>query len=283
MGRVTARRPAVRLDGSQRSERPDTLVVEEPLELRVAEGATTVTMRTPGDDIDLASGFLATTGVAARAADIAEMRYCAGVDENGANTYNVLDVALSASAGAAQPQASAQHNPSPGGSCGPFAQPGVGAAGTAAPYEVATDPVTIPSDTLAGLPDRARSARRVLAHSDGLHFAGVFTPAGGLVCLREDIDARNAVDKAVGWALREARLPLRGHTLVLSTRASLELTRKALLAGVPALTADSAPSAPAVDLADEHGMTVIQVSGGTCLNVYTGAHRVGPSRSRGNG
>lgn len=275
LGRVTARRPAVRLDGGKRSERPDTLVVEEPLELRVAGRATTVTMRTPGDDVDLASGFLATAGVAGHTEDIAEMRYCAGVDENGVNTYNVLDVALSASARVPQPQEPVDRDPSPAGSCAPPAQPGIGATRTGEPYEVATDPVTFPPDTLAGLPDRTRSARRVLAGSDGLHAAGVFTPAGDLVCLREDIDAHNAVDKAVGWALRDARVPLRGHVLVLSARASFELTRKALLAGVPALTADSAPSSPAVDLADEHGMTLVHVSGSACLDVYTGAHRVG--------
>lgn len=280
VGRVTARRPVVRLSPEQRSARPDTLVVEEPLELRVGGQPLTVTMRTPGDDFDLATGFLATEGVVRRSDDIDVMRYCAGVDDEGANTYNVLDISLAE--GVDPPGASVERNFYTTSSCGVCGKASIDALRAVAPYDVATDPVLLRPEILAGVPETARDAQRVFERTGGLHGAGLFTGEGELLCLREDVGRHNAVDKVVGWALRERRLPLHGHVLFVSGRASFELTQKALLAGIPALAAVSAPSSLAVDLAEEHGMTVVGFLRGPSMNVYAGAHRVDGAVAPGN-
>lgn len=277
MGRVTARRPVVRLDRDRRSARADTLVVEEPLELRVAGRPLTVTMRTPGHDFDLASGFLTTEGVVRRADEVATMRYCAGVDENGANTYNVLDIALAPEV--APPDPSVERNFSTTSSCGLCGKASIDALRALAPYVVAEDPLRLSPEVLATLPGTARGAQRVFERTGGLHAAAVFTAGGELACLREDVGRHNAVDKVVGWALREGMLPLSGHVLLVSGRASFELTQKALLAGIPALAAVSAPSSLAVDLAVEHGMTLVGFLRGARMNVYAGAERIAGARA----
>jgi FdhD protein len=128
--------------------------------------------------------------------------------------------------------------------------------------------------TLATLPDRLRAGQRVFARTGGLHAAGLFTAAGELVAVREDVGRHNAVDKLVGWAARAGRLPLRGHLLLVSGRASFELTQKAWMAGIPVLAAVSAPSTLAASLADEAGMTLVGFLRGATMNVYAGAGRV---------
>lgn len=272
MGRVTARRPVVRVNERRRTSRPDTLVVEEPLELRAAGDAMTVTMRTPGDDFDLAAGFLTAEGVIRQAGEVDTMRYCAGVDEDGANTYNVLDIALAD--GVAPPDASVTRNFYTTSSCGVCGKASIDALRTQVPYDVAADPGAFSPTVLTTLPRTARASQRVFERTGGLHAAAVFTGDGELLCLREDVGRHNAVDKVVGWALRQRRLPLAECVLFVSGRASFELTQKALMAGIPALAAVSAPSSLAVDLAGEHGMTLVGFLRGDHMNVYTGAHRV---------
>jgi FdhD protein len=127
---------------------------------------------------------------------------------------------------------------------------------------------------LAGLPDQLREAQRVFSHTGGLHAAGLFTPDGTLLALREDVGRHNAVDKLAGWALRSGLLPLAGHILLVSGRASFELAQKAVMMGVPVLAAVSAPSSLAASLAGEAGMTLIGFLRGTTMNVYTGEQRV---------
>lgn len=139
---------------------------------------------------------------------------------------------------------------------------------------MSADQVRVTPGVLAGLPDRLHEAQRVFASTGGLHAAGVFTPDGSLLALREDVGRHNAVDKVIGWALREERLPLAGCVLLVSGRASFELAQKALIAGLPVLAAVSAPSSLAAELADESGMTLIGFLRGTSMNVYTGAHRL---------
>jgi FdhD protein len=129
---------------------------------------------------------------------------------------------------------------------------------------------------LASLPDRLRDAQRVFATTGGLHAAGIFTADGALLAVREDVGRHNAVDKIVGWALREQRLPLAGCILLVSGRASFELAQKALVAGIPVLAAVSAPSSLAAELAEESGMTLIGFLRGASMNVYTGAQRLLP-------
>jgi FdhD protein len=127
---------------------------------------------------------------------------------------------------------------------------------------------------LAGLPDRLRDAQRVFSRTGGLHAAGLFTPDGTLLVLREDVGRHNAVDKVAGWALRSGLVPLTGHVLLVSGRTSFELAQKALMLGLPVLAAVSAPSSLAVSVAEEGGMTLIGFLRGSTMNVYAGSQRV---------
>jgi len=272
MGRVTSRVRIVQVADGVRTERVDTLAAEEPLEIRLAGAPLTVTMRTPGDDFDLAAGFLVSEGVLTAAEQVATIRYCAGATDDGRNTYNVLDVALAP--GVTVPDLTLQRNFYTTSSCGVCGKASLDAVRTQAAFRPGDDPVEVSPDVLAGLPERLRAAQRVFERTGGLHAAGLFTAAGELLCVREDIGRHNTVDKVVGWALREARLPLAGTVLLVSGRASFELAQKAMMAGIPVLAAVSAPSSLAVDLAAEAGLTLVGFLRGTSMNVYAGAHRI---------
>jgi len=272
MGRVTGRRPVLRLRDGTASSRPDTLVAEEPLEIRVGGRPLAVTMRTPGDDVDLAHGFLLTEGVIRSAADVAVARYCDGTDDEGRNTYNVLDLTLAE--GVPPPAPTVERTFFTTSSCGICGKASIDAIRTRTAWPPADDPLRLDPGALAGMPDALRSAQQVFERTGGLHAAGLFTGDGELRCVREDVGRHNAVDKVVGWAARAGLLPLAGHVLVVSGRASFELTQKALMAGIPALAAVSAPSTLAVDLAAEAGMTLVGFLRGTSMNVYAGAGRL---------
>ncbi|MBW1595597.1 formate dehydrogenase accessory sulfurtransferase FdhD [Streptomyces sp. JJ38] len=272
MGRVTVRRPVLRLRKGVPSQRPDTLAAEEPMEIRVGGRPLTVTMRTPGDDFDLAAGFLVSEGVVHAVEDVTAIRYCAGATADGGNTYNVVDVALAP--GVPAPAASLERNFYTTSSCGLCGKASLDAVRTSAAWTVAQDPLRVSPEVLEVLPDRLRAAQRVFDATGGLHAAGLFTADGELLCLREDVGRHNAVDKVVGHALREGLLPLREALLMVSGRASFELVQKAVMAGVPLLAAVSAPSSLAVDLAQESGLTLVGFLRGDSMNVYTGATRV---------
>ncbi|MFJ9554728.1 formate dehydrogenase accessory sulfurtransferase FdhD [Nocardiopsis sp. NPDC101807] len=272
MGRVTVRGKVLRIKDGTATERVDTFVVEEPLEIRLDGEPLSITMRTPGDDFDLAAGFLVSEGVVSRAEEITAIRYCAGATEDGSNTYNVLDVSLAP--GVPRPDTSLERNFYTTSSCGLCGKASLDAVRTQARWRVAEDGARIGADTLTALPDRLREAQRVFDRTGGLHAAGLFTADGELLALREDVGRHNAVDKLVGWALRSGRLPLEGTVLMLSGRASFELVQKAWMAGVPMMAAVSAPSSLAVDLAEEAGITLAGFLRGTSMNVYAGRHRI---------
>jgi FdhD protein len=262
----TARRRVLRVrvpPGPGGDARADLLAVEEPLEIRVGGEPLAVTMRTPGDDIDLAAGFLASEGVIASPSDVTSIKMC---DEN------VADVTLGA--GVTLPDAGLRRNFLTSSACGVCGKDSIDAIRVRASYDVSADPVRVSPGMLAQLPDRLREAQRVFARTGGLHAAGLFTADGRLLALREDVGRHNAVDKIVGWALREQRLPLTGCVLLVSGRASFELAQKALVAGIPVLAAVSAPSSLAAELAEESGMTLIGFLRGGSMNVYTGADRL---------
>lgn len=278
MGRVTARTriTTITADGGRRP-REDHVAAEEPLEIRVNGSPLAVTMRTPGHDVELAHGFLATEGVIAGRDDVATARFCAGAvvaDElgNTQNTYNVLDVALAP--GVRPPGVEARRNFLTSSSCGVCGKTSIDAITQRLPHDVAADPATFDPALLVALPDLLRAHQPTFARTGGLHAAGLVAPDGALLVAREDVGRHNAVDKVVGWALQAGLLPLRGHALVVSSRASFELTQKAAMAGIPALVAVSAPSSLAVDLAREAGLTLVGFARGDTANVYAGDHRV---------
>ncbi|MDT3398729.1 formate dehydrogenase accessory sulfurtransferase FdhD [Streptomyces sp. B1866] len=274
MGRVTERRRVLRVRDGAVSSRPDTLVAEEPLEIRLNGDPLAVTMRTPGDDFALAAGFLVSEGVVARAEDVANIVYCAGATEDGGNTYNVVDVRLAP--GVPDPGPSLRRHVYTTSSCGLCGKASLDAVRTTARWPLPEDGggVRVGPETLRALPDRLRAAQRVFDRTGGLHAAALFTPEGRLLDVREDVGRHNAVDKLVGRALRQGLLPLSSAVLLVSGRASFELAQKAVMAGIPVLAAVSAPSSLAVDLAEETGLTLVGFLRGASMNVYAGAHRL---------
>ena len=274
MGRITARKRVVRIVvGESRSRREDVLTVEEPLEIRVDGAPLSITMRTPGHDFDLAAGFLVSEGVVSRSDEVLTIRFCAGEAADGGNTYNVLDVALAP--GVPGPDPEAGRNFYMTSSCGLCGKASIDAVRTRSAYPVQDDPATVTDELLTTLPDRLRAGQAVFEKTGGLHAAALFDAASGeLLVLREDVGRHNAVDKVVGWALREGRLPLAGTVLMVSGRASFELVQKASMAGIPVLSAVSAPSSLAVDLAEEVGLTVVGFLRGSSMVLYAGADRV---------
>ncbi len=258
---------------------PDTLVAEEPLEMRVGGRAIAVTMRTPGDDMDLLAGFLVGEGVIRHREDLREMRYCAGVDDEGHNTYNVLDAHLATHID--ELPTSLQRALVTTSACGLCGKATIDGVEVTSPYDLRADETNLDAEWIATLPDQLRAAQQVFERTGGLHAAALFDVASGqLLVLREDVGRHNAVDKVVGWALREGRLPLRATLLLVSGRASFELAQKAAVAGIPAMAAVSAPSALAVDLADRVGLTLIGFLRGPSMVIYAGSGRVHNSADR---
>lgn len=272
MGRVTTRTRITRIDALSCQARPDTLVVEEPLEIRVNGKPLAVTMRTPGSDVELAQGFLLTEGLIAGRADIASVRYCNSAGPDGVNTYNVLDVDLAP--GVVLPDMGIERNFYTTSSCGVCGKASLDAIVQRTRHSPADDPVRVDTTTLAALPTTLRAAQKVFATTGGLHAAGLFTAAGELLVVREDVGRHNAVDKVIGWAVEQQRAPLAGTVLLVSGRASFELVQKAVMAGIPVLAAVSAPSSLAVDLARDSGLTLVGFLRGQSMNVYTHDQRV---------
>ncbi|WP_060882740.1 formate dehydrogenase accessory sulfurtransferase FdhD [Streptomyces caniscabiei] len=278
MGRVTERRKVIRIRDGAVSTRPDTLVAEEPMEIRLNGKPLAITMRTPGDDFALAAGFLVSEGVLAERSDLQNIVYCAGATEDGSNTYNVVDVRTAP--GVAVPDITLERNVYTTSSCGLCGKASLDAVRTTARWAVDdthggdAPPVRLDPDLLAGLPDRLRAAQRVFDRTGGLHAAALFSETGELLDVREDVGRHNAVDKLVGRALQNGDLPLSRAVLLVSGRASFELAQKAVMAGIPVLAAVSAPSSLAVDLAAETGLTLVGFLRGASMNVYAGEHRI---------
>jgi FdhD protein len=271
---ASVRRPVLRVstDG-ELVRRPDPVAVEEPLEIRLDGRPFSVTMRTPGHDLDLALGFLVAEGVVRRWSDVVSATHCpdAGRDPAGRATHNVIEVRLAPSA--SRPDAFRAREVS--SACGVCGSERLEAVRRQMGVDLRGDNVRLDTRDVAELPGRLRTAQKVFARTGGLHAAGLFRPDGHLDCLREDVGRHNAVDKVVGWALAAGRLPLTGCVVQVSGRASFELVQKAWAAGCPVLCAVSAPSSLAIDLAEEAGMTLVGFSRGSSFNVYAGAARLG--------
>ncbi|MEV0219755.1 formate dehydrogenase accessory sulfurtransferase FdhD [Streptomyces sp. NPDC050704] len=278
MGRVTERRKVIRIRDGAVSARPDTLVAEEPLEIRLNGKPLAITMRTPGDDFALAAGFLVSEGVLGAAEELQNIVYCAGATVDGSNTYNIVDVRTAP--GVVIPDITLERNVYTTSSCGLCGKASLDAVRTTARWTIddtagdTTPPVRLEPELLASLPDRLRAAQRVFDRTGGLHAAALFTEDGELVDIREDVGRHNAVDKLVGRALQNGSLPLSRTVLLVSGRASFELAQKAVMAGIPVLAAVSAPSSLAVDLAAESNLTLVGFLRGASMNVYAGEHRI---------
>lgn len=263
-----ARRRVVRLPGTG-LPRDDALAVEEPLEIRLDGAPYTVTMRTPGNDVELVHGFLVAEGVIRSRDDVVSAAYCGG-SVDGVNLYNQLDVALQVTAVPPRRQVLTTS------ACGLCGRTSIDEVRTTSPYDIARDGTAFDPAWIATLPDALRSAQAVFDKTGGLHAAGLFEAgASAPSVVREDVGRHNAVDKVVGWALQGGLLPLSGHLLMVSGRASFELVQKAVVAGIPALAAVSAPSSLAVDLAAEAGLTLVGFLRGERMNVYAGGGRLG--------
>jgi FdhD protein len=259
---------------TQLTERSDLLAAEEPLGVRVGGQALTMTMRTPGDDVELAAGFLVGEGIIRAQDDIASIMLCDGTSCGHAGhegTGNIVDVELRPGLAAAP---ALRRNFMTTSACGVCGKASTAELFVVQSVDINQDQAVIPAGRLAEMPGALRAAQRVFASTGGLHAAGVFGSDGELLAVREDVGRHNAVDKVVGWALGQGRLPMRGCVLLVSGRASFELVQKAVLAGFPVLAAVSAPSSLAADLAAEAGLTLVAFLRGESMNVYTHSDRV---------
>jgi len=257
------------LDGETEVRRRDSLVTEEPLEIRLSAGGRTqtvaVTMRTPGHDFELATGFLHAEGLLPGVPH--QVSYCADV-ERADQKFNVVTVETDGPALEAPVRSGIVSS-----ACGVCGSASLDALHERGLCRVADD-VTVPVDVLYGLPDALRSAQGVFEVTGGLHAAGLFTADGSLVATREDIGRHNAVDKLVGWSVLGDRLPLSGTVLMVSGRCGYEIVQKAVAAGIPVVASVSAPSSLAVAVAEDFGVTLIGFLRGRRCNVYAGRERL---------
>jgi FdhD protein len=266
----------VSLDGDTRTPRNDRVVGEEPLELRlVANGATqtlAVTMRTPGNDFELAAGFVYGESIVRSRDEIAELTYCLDPAVDPDQRYNIVSIELRSLASVRDLERLERHftMSSACGVCGRAQLDSLRELG-ALPID---DDTRLTSQILYSLPERMREAQRVFEATGGLHAAGLFTTNGDVVVVREDVGRHNAVDKLVGWALLNARLPLRGCALMVSGRASYEILQKAVMAGAPIVASVSAPSSLAVDLAREFNVTLAGFVRDGRANLYAAPERI---------
>jgi FdhD protein len=269
------------IDSERTREHADHVATEEPLEIRLLAGGeratVAVTMRTPGADFALAAGFLFSEGVIARREEIRRITYCVDAEIDAEQRYNIVNVELRAETLPALATLDRHFlTTSACGICGKASLDALHLRGhTPVPPGSVIDAALITS-----LPERLRAAQGLFDVTGGLHAAGLFDAAGNLLAVREDVGRHNALDKLVGWALMEGKLPLHEHIVLVSGRVSFELVQKCLAAGVPIVCAISAPSSLAVSLATEFNITLIGFLRGDRFNVYTGSSRISTAEAR---
>jgi FdhD protein len=254
--------------------REETLATEEPLEIRLGDTRFSVTMRTPGADFELAAGLLHGEGLLGSAEDLRAVRYCVDEALDELQRYNVVTVDFQPGAGPSEQTLAHLHRnvltSSACGVCGKQSLEALRVRGV----DPLPDGPQVAAEVLAGLPDVLRARQRLFERTGGLHAAGLFTPAGDVLVVREDVGRHNAVDKVVGWALMQGRLPLHDSLLCVSGRTSFEIVQKAVAAGIPVVAAVSAPSSLAVAMAQEFGLTLAGFVRDGRVTVYAGEGRV---------
>jgi FdhD protein len=248
----------------------DALAAEEPLEIRLGGKRFTLTMRTPGDDDELAAGFLLAEGFIGSFAEIAEIRRVRG--RRGESEPNAIDVILNVRAERLRERL--KRNFAISSSCGVCGKTSIEAlTRRIAPIRARS---RIEAGTLIALGAKLRDKQEIFAETGGLHACAIFDLDGNLLALREDVGRHNAVDKAIGWALSNQMVPLAKSLVMVSGRLSFEIVQKAAAAGAPILAAVSAPSSLAVDLAEEVGMTLVGFLRDSSFNAYTHRERIAP-------
>ena len=262
-------------EGRRTAARDDALATEEPMETRlIAAGqrhTIAVTMRTPGSDFELSAGFLYGEGIVATREEIRAITYCLDDGVDAEQRYNIVNVELPA--GVNPDLRMLERHFYTNSSCGVCGKASLEALEIRGCPVVAPGPVVTP-EVIYTLPDQLRRAQRLFEATGGLHAAALFDAAGDLVTLREDVGRHNAIDKLVGWALLQARLPLTDHIVMVSGRSSFEILQKCVAAGAPIVCAVSAPSSLAVDVARRFGVTLVGFLRGRRFNIYAGEERI---------
>lgn len=265
-----------KVEGERMEERDDRLATEEPLEIRLRWGGerrtVAVTMRTPGNDFELAAGFLFAEGVIEGAERIRRMFHVFGLEEPFTpEGSNVIEVELKD--GPEPPLQSLERHFFTTSACGVCGKAGLETLRLRVPAAIPAGP-SVPVEVIRSLPARLREAQSVFAATGGLHAAGLFDAAGELLAVREDVGRHNALDKLIGWALRESRVPLHDRIVLVSGRSSYEILQKSVVAGVPFVCAVSAPSSLAVEIAEAYGLTLVGFLRDDRFNVYSGPERI---------
>ena len=257
----------------------DIVATEEPLEIRLAyslpdgrraEKSVSITMRTPGHDQELAIGFLFTEGIVRAAADVQSVAPCGPPAPNG--LINVIKVELAAGVGVDLERLERHFYTS--SSCGVCGKASIDAVAVQGRFDLHTAAFTVAPDVLGGLPAALQAQQAVFEQTGGLHASGLFDSAGSIEIVREDVGRHNALDKLIGKALVDGRVPLSDRGIVVSGRASFELMQKAMVAGCPLLAAVGAPSSLAVELAREFGMTLVGFLKPGRFNIYNRPDRI---------
>jgi FdhD protein len=266
----------VALEGELRTRKRDEVVTEEPLELALSEGGATrtlaVTMRTPGNDFELAAGFLYDEAIVGSRDDIIGMSYCLDAALNPQQQYNVVTVECRAGATAVDLARFERHF-TIGSACGVCGRAQLDSLRDLGVRPL-DDAVRVLANLLYELPARMQQAQRVFASTGGLHAAALFDEHGDALVVREDVGRHNAVDKIVGWGLLGGRLPFARCVLLVSGRASYEVLQKSIMAGIPIVCSVSAPSSLAVDLAREFNVTLVGFLRGNRANIYNAPERI---------
>lgn len=275
--RVAERVRIFAFEKGRSSELVDIVAGEEPLEIRLLLGGETrtvaITMRTPGNDFELAMGFFFGEGVISSGTQVAGISYCVDRDIGEEQRYNIVNVKLAPGVWPdLRPLERHFFTSSACGVCGKAALEALAIRRRPIADRVILDPAT-----LLELPERLRTAQGVFDATGGLHAAALFDASGDLIAIREDVGRHNALDKLIGWALLEGRVPLSRSVLLVSGRASYELLQKAVVAGIPIVCAVSAPSSLAVAVAEEFGLTLVGFLRGDRFNVYSGRDRLNPT------
>jgi FdhD protein len=269
----------VRFEKNKTSNRRDYLATEEPLELRLLAGrqkqTLAVTMRTPGNDFELAAGFLLSEGIISSREDMKRISYCVDKDLSEEQRYNVVNVLLNTDELPELLRLERHFQIS--SSCGVCGKASLEALENRNLHKIKSE-LQVSPELLYSLPEKLRKSQGLFEVTGGLHAVALFDAEGNLLALREDVGRHNAMDKLLGWALLENLLPLSHHIVLVSGRASFELVQKALVAGLPIFCAVSAPSSLAVNLAKRFEMTLLGFLREERFNIYSASGRVSVSK-----